>query len=61
MKVEYQRHKKRTERAKQFWQLVVEKYKSGKSAQQIASEHMNPLTGKNYTRQHMYYILKKAK
>lgn len=61
MKVKYQRHEKRTNRAQAFWRQVVKDYNGGKSAQAIADFYVNPKTGRNYTRAHIYWILQKMK
>lgn len=58
-KVKYQRHNKRKNRAQAFWRQVVKEYNGGRSAQTIADNYVNPSTGKNYTRAHIYWILKK--
>lgn len=61
VKVKYQNHEKRTARATALWRQVVKEYNGGKSAQQIANSYVNPKTGKNYTRAHIYWILQKMK
>lgn len=61
MKVKYQRHEKRTNRAHAFWRQVLKDYNGGKSAQLIADFYINPKTGKNYTRAHIYWVLSKIK
>ena len=57
MKVKYQMHEKRKNRAQAFWRQVVKDYNGGKSAQAIANFYVNPKTGRNYTRAHIYWIL----
>lgn len=59
--IKYQKHDKRKTRAQAFWGQVVGEYNGGKSAQDIASSYINPATGKNYTRAHIYWILQKMK
>jgi hypothetical protein len=59
MKVKYQNHEKRKNRAQAFWRQVLKDYNGGKSAQAIANFYVNPKTGKNYTRAHIYWILEK--
>lgn len=61
MKVKYQGHEKRKNRAHAFWRQVVRDYNGGKSAQAIASFYVNPKTGKQYTRAHIYWILQQMK
>lgn len=60
MKVKYQRHQKRSVRAQALWRQFAKEFNSGKSAQLIADSYINPKTGKNYTRAHIYWALKKA-
>lgn len=59
--VKYQLHNKRKNRAQAFWRQVVKEYNGGRSAQTIADSYVNPATGKNYTRAHIYWILKKMR
>ena len=61
MKVKYQGHEKRRNRAQAFWRQVVRDYNGGKSAQAIAEYYVNPKTGKTYTRAHIYWILQQMK
>jgi hypothetical protein len=61
MHIKYQNQEKREVRAEAFMRQVAKDYNSGKTAQQIADFYMNPKTGKNYTRSHIYWILNKAK
>lgn len=61
MKTQYRGHQPRTEEAEKFWQQVVADYNAGIPAQEIAQRYRNPLTGKHYTRQHIYWILQKYK
>lgn len=58
MKVKYQKHEKRKNRARAFWRQVVKEFNGGKSAQLIAQSYVNPKTGMHYTRSHIYWILK---
>jgi hypothetical protein len=58
--IKYHKHERRKQRAQAFWRQIVREYNSGKSAQSIAEAYINPKTGKNYTRAHIYWILKKA-
>jgi len=59
--IKYQKHDKRKNRAQAFWRQVTEEYNGGKSAQDIVNSYINPSTGKNYTRAHIYWILQKMK
>ena len=61
MKIKYQKHEKRHNRAFSFWRQVVKDYNGGRSAQYIADYYVNPKTGKHYTRAHIYWILDKMK
>lgn len=67
MNIIYQKHSKRTERAKVFWSQVVRHYMpkeeggDGLSAEEIAEMYINPKTGKHYTRTHIFWILGQAK
>ena len=47
--------------AKEFWAEVVRLFNSGKTAKDIAAMFTNPNTGKPYTREHIYWILKQAR
>ena len=57
MKIEYQKHSKRKKKAIKFWLKVAKEYNDGQTAQAIAKKYKNPLTGKSYTRAHIYLIL----
>jgi hypothetical protein len=61
MDINYQGHSKRTQEAMGFWVKVATDYNAGMTAEKIASRYTNPRTGKNYTRQHVYLILRKIK
>ena len=61
VKVIYQNHNKRKNRAQAFWRQVVKEFNGGRSAQTIADNYINPATGKNYTRAHIYWILKQMR
>jgi hypothetical protein len=56
---EYLERRKAT--AQSFWDEVVRLFNSGKSAKDIAAMFKNPTTGKNYTREHIYWILKQMR
>jgi len=49
------------ERARQFRALVIEQYNQGISAREIAKLHINPVTGKHYSWQHIQDIVKQAR
>lgn len=57
--IKYHQHDRRKVRANAFWRQVVKEYNSGRSAQTIAYSYINAKTGKNYTRAHIYWILKR--
>lgn len=59
IKIKYHHHERRTVRAQALWRQMVKEYNGGKSAQMIADSYVNPKTGKNYTRAHVYWVLKK--
>lgn len=48
-------------KSRAFWQEVVALYNQGKTAKDIAAMFKNPITGKNYTREHIYWILKQMR
>ena len=59
MQINYQGQSKRKDRSIIFWKQLVGEYNSGKTVQEIADQYINPKTGKNYTRAHIYWVLKK--
>lgn len=59
--IKYQKHTKKTEKALEFWRQVVADYNSGMRAVDIADRYVNPNTGLNYTREHIYYILRRMR
>lgn len=59
MKIEYQNYKLRKKKAVDFWLKVAADYNAGVSAQELSTRYINPVTNKHYTRQHIYWILKK--
>lgn len=62
MKIKYQRHSDRINKARLFWKKIATEYNKGKlSAAQIAKKNINPKTGKPYTRAHIYYALRKLR
>src|SRR3990167_1957882 len=61
MQINWQGQSKRKKRAYLLWKQFVDEYNSGKSAQEIADSYVNPKTGKNYTRAHVYWVLQQMK
>lgn len=61
MEIKYQKHDQRKKQAKDFWLRVATDYNGGLSASKIAKRYTNPRTGKPYTREHVYFILKRIK
>lgn len=50
----------RRERAEAFWSQVWEDNKKlGLTPSEIARKYRNKSTGKNYTREHIHYVLRK--
>lgn len=61
MDIKYQGHGRRSKRAISFWLQVAQEYNDGIPPEEIAEKHINPKTGKPYTREHIYWILKRVK
>lgn len=61
MKIEYQGHTRRTKKAVEFWLSVAKDYNDGMAPENIAMKYINPRTGKNYTREHIYWILSRVR
>ena len=61
MKIQYQGHKRRTERAMELWVKVATDYNAGMSPEQIRNRYENPKTGKPYSRGYIYWVLNKIK
>jgi Mor family transcriptional regulator len=59
IKINYQKHDKRKKQSKSFWLKVVADFNHGMSAAEISKKYKNPHTKKHYTREHIYWILKK--
>ena len=57
MEITYQKHSKRKKKAIEFWLKVAKEYNDGLTAEVIAKKYTNPLTRRNYTRAHIYWIL----
>ena len=58
MKVQYRGHSKRTEHFTELCINVASDYNAGLTIDQIRLRYKNPMTGKPYTREHIYYCLK---
>lgn len=61
MEIKYQKHTMRKKQARDFWIRVATDFNGGIPASKIAKRYTNPKTGKPYTREHIYYILKQVK
>jgi hypothetical protein len=48
----------RDAKAKEFWAQVATDVNAGMTAKQIANRYKNPVTGKPYTREHIYWVIK---
>lgn len=48
----------RKERAREFWMRVATDLNSGMTPAVIAKRYRNPATGKRYTREHIYWIIR---
>lgn len=59
MDIKYQGHERRKRRAMDLWLRVATDFNAGMPAKDIAKRYTNPKTGKTYTREHIYWILKK--
>lgn len=59
MEIKYHNHTKRKKEAMDLWLRVATDYNNGLSATKIAKRYTNPKTGKPYTREHIYFILRK--
>lgn len=58
MAFEYKGNTKRKKEAVSLWLEVVAEAKQGLTVPEIREKHTNPRTGKPYTREHIYWILK---
>lgn len=61
MKIQKRGHENRKQKAREFWLRVGTDYASGMTATQIAARYKNPVTGKNYTPEHIHLILKQLR
>lgn len=61
MKIKYQGHSRRTERAKELWVKIATDYNAGLSPEQIRKRYTNPNTNKPYTRAYIYWVLNRVK
>lgn len=49
---------KRKEEAKKFWEKVKKDLDEGMTPDEIASTYINKRTGKKYTREHIFWIIR---
>lgn len=61
MTIQHKGHKERKDRAEAFWGQVWAEFNNGMTPLQIARKYINPVTGKNYNRSTIYWILSKFK
>ena len=61
MQIQMQGHSRIKKLAAKFWFDVLKDYNEGLSADEIAAKYTNPKTGKSYTRQHIYWILRQIR
>jgi len=61
MDIEYQGHSRRSKKAIELWLNVAKDYNDGMAPEEIANKYVNPKTGKNYTREHIYWILARVR
>jgi len=59
MQIQYQRHTKRRNRSMDLWLRIATDYNNGIPAKDIAKRYTNPVTKQHYTREHIYWVLKK--
>lgn len=59
MQIQYQLHNKRQKKSTDLWLRIAADYNRGISAKDIAKRYTNPMTKKHYTREHIYWVLKK--
>lgn len=51
----------RKERAIEFWVRVATDLNAGIKPVDIAKRYKNPATGRNYTREHIYWIIRQVR
>lgn len=61
MKLPKQNYTKRKTEAREFWVRVATDYRGGMTPTEIAARYVNPKTGKNYTREHIHWVLNKIR
>jgi len=49
------------EEARDFWLRVAADLRSGLTVAQIAKRYTNPKTGRHYSREHIYWIIRQIK
>jgi len=59
MDIKYNGHSRRKKEAMDFWLRVAADNNNGIPAEKIAKRYTNPKTQKPYTREHIYFILRK--
>ena len=52
---------KRKREASEFWLKVATDINAGMTPDEIAGRYTNPKTGKPYTRQHIYWVIRQIK
>ena len=45
----------------EFWLRVATDLNAGMTPDEISKRYVNPNTGKNYTREHIYYVIRELK
>lgn len=48
---------RRVRESREFWLRVYRDLESGLSPEEIRSRYKNPKTGKNYSREHIYWVI----
>lgn len=61
MEIKLRGHKKQTDRAIELWLRIATDLNAGLDPVQVADKYINPNTGKKYTRQHIYWVIKQLK
>jgi hypothetical protein len=61
MDIKYTGHETRTKNARNIWFSVATDLNSGMSIEEIRQRYTNPLTGKPYSKSHIYFMLRYIK
>jgi hypothetical protein len=61
MEIKYQGHSRRTETAMALWVQIATEYNARMTPEQIRHRHINPRTGKPYSRGYIYWVLDRIK